>query len=602
MKKSVSKKIIQEAIKAELSKQPLNEGPLDMGILDAPSRAVGAVGNMFSNIGGQMKLGAINKQLDRTAQRIEVDWKKAEDVATKLASKMGSARNPQVRASGQQAAQNIQSAGSDIKNATNKLRAIASTGVDKSSGGAGVSGEESDFQDRVKTDEFGLQYVETPVERWVKSFGGDYQGMGKSEKNHMNRAFLDLRSAGINPFKVPKDKQALLMRYAMNRMEQIAATGEDPYPNFEHFEKVLGKKFADEMRKNAGTLDQEQDDDEKEGIDANEYGSEEGPNIPEFTEKLPLSPELKNFVKQLNAFAEKQGVRKDKRDEYFSFQLQKILPNLPEHERMIVQHWISQFGPKKAPVNHIGGGLQNFSAQQSQSAPQSQQNPVNPSQANTGAQTQPVPLVNKKGQLPGLPTGANTGMGTQPVPLVNKKPFTPSKEAPHVPPSQWDTLPQIKGKGDSGTPPANALKPSPIRAVGKPLPSLEMPAQQIGEPVQLPKMADFFGGDVKPASEEELAQLPVPPDEKSHLLQQASKDPGGKAWKELQKKYPSSPKKAPKELKLADAMPQPGQIPVQDMGDKVEAGSVDQPAFGPPPTDKDESKPARKRVSAKKKR
>lgn len=557
MTKIVNKKIIQEAIKAELDKELLSEAP--MGVFDAPSRAVGAVGNMFANIGGQMKLGAINKQLDRTAQRIEVDWKKAEDIATKLATKMQSSRNPNIKNSGAQAAKNIGSAGADIRNATGKLRSIAGQGADK--GNTTEAGEDNDpnFQTKMKKDEYGLDYMETPVERWVNSFGGNYQDLGKTKRNHMNQLFMELRSAGIDPFAVPKDKQALLAHYAMHRNSQIAATGQDPFPDFEHFEKVLGKKVADDIRKKS-------------------QAGQTQPAAPAapVDNAQQISPALMAYVNKARNFAKKQGVNPQMMDKWLADKLEKIknVPDLTEDDKDFINRLILKGGGQ--PTNAFGGGNFNQPPPAPATPPPAppkppQQGPaqVNPHQNNN--QVAPIPLTQKKGQLPVPP------------------PMPPQQQA------QKASVAQMKPQAAQAQ---QAVRATPIKAIGNPPPPMDLPKQEIGEPVQLqPKLADFFGGQTEPMDPK---QLPVPHSQKELDLQDLMKNPG--KWAEFKKKHPKSPQeeRKQKELSLKSLLPTPP--PMEDMGDEVQVGNVDQPAFQPPPADAKPTPAPKKKVSARKKK
>lgn len=281
------KKIIENAIKAELNKELVfSEGPAGQ-IFDAPSRAIGAVGNMFSNIGGQMRLGAINKQLDRVSNRIDKDWDEAEEIVTKLATKMSQARNPQVKQKAQAVAQNINSASTDIKNATGKLKAIAQAGADADPNGS--SSIDSKLGIKSVKDKYGFTTTESAVDRWIRSFGGDLRKMSKPEQGKMQKMFMDLVSAGIDPFEVPKDKQEMLRQYHNFRMAEIADKGKDPFQNYEHFEKVLGPEIADRIRKNDKGL---QSNNKKQEMD--DLASRIGPGAADQTRMAPAQPAAKS--------------------------------------------------------------------------------------------------------------------------------------------------------------------------------------------------------------------------------------------------------------------------------------------------------------------
>lgn len=244
--KNVDKKAIKAAIDAELKKELIVE--FGGKIFDAPARAAGAVGNMFSGIGGQMKLGAINKELTRVAKRIDDDWNAAEDVVTKLANKMSTAKNPNIQQKAAAVSQNLQSVSSDLRNASGKLKQMASSGADSAQPG----GNDINSKLGIKriTDKYGFSKDQSAVDRWIADFGGDLGRMSKPEQGKLQKMFFDLLSAGIDPFEVPKDKQEMLRQYHNFRMAEIADAGNDPFPNYEHFEKVLGPQVAEKMRQN----------------------------------------------------------------------------------------------------------------------------------------------------------------------------------------------------------------------------------------------------------------------------------------------------------------------------------------------------------------
>lgn len=326
--KKPSKKIIEEAIKSELLGEVIIEGPLGKAF-DAPARAIGAVGNMFSGIGGQMKLGSINKQLDRVASRVDKDWDEAEQVVTKLATKMSQSKNPQVRQKAQAVAQNVNSASTDIKNATNKLKQISQAGadVDQSSG----SSIDSKLGVRKIKDKYGFTTSENAVDRWISSFGGDLRKMSKPEQGKMQKMFMDLVSAGIDPFEVPKEKQEMLRQYHNYRMAEIADTGTDPFPDYEHFEKVLGPDVANKIRKNDSGL---QKNKKKQEMDS--LASKIGPGPADQTRMAPPQPQSNNQLqKNVAAAPAKEPVKQKSFEEMIDGA--QISDQLKDHVKTIFQ-------------------------------------------------------------------------------------------------------------------------------------------------------------------------------------------------------------------------------------------------------------------------
>lgn len=323
MTKKFDKKAIQEALKAELNKTVITEAPR---AFDAVKGMAAGVGNMFSNIGGQYKLGKINNQLKNTSDRIKIDWKKAEDVATKLATKLGSSGNPNIKRAGAQAATNLKSASQDIQKATGKLDQLAGSGVDQPGmdGGNLDLDPDNDTEWKQETDEFGNKITVSPVQRWIKSWGGDLNDLSKADHGRITKQFMNLKSAGLNPFKVPQDKVAAVLAQHEYRTAQIFQTGEDPYPNNEHLEQILGKGGASAQvqppqvkgNENGGLSDEdivdEDEQDNKLKAKASKSGRENEYILNKFAKALynkapnALKPQEKVYMNQVMDYVKKK--------------------------------------------------------------------------------------------------------------------------------------------------------------------------------------------------------------------------------------------------------------------------------------------------------
>jgi hypothetical protein len=384
--------------------------------------------------------------------------------------------------------------------------------------------------------------------------------MSKPELGHMNRLFMELRSAGINPFKVPKDKQSLLKQYNDYRMGTIAQTGKDPYPDYKHFEIVLGKKVADEMRKKNPTP--RQDDGEE------DISSEVPPP--------PPSKAMQSAKQKMQAPSAQTSPPKD-----------STKPSVNSYGHNIAGPYKGEYQPGNVPQNRFqkpGMAKPTSDAALAQGMAGNQAPPL---PQNFGGKKPMVQNPKAPGNAPPVPVSddqmqqtfgdLNQKMGQIQQQSNQKKPNAPAQSK-----VADASLNQMNPQ---------AVKASPIKQVGNQPAAMNLPDKENAEPVQLPKMSDFFGMPPQPATDDELAALPLPPeDQKTADLQQLMKDP--RKWDEFKNKHPA-PKKAKAGLSLSDAMPE---IPVQDNGKELQAGSVEQPAFGPPPS----STPNKKRVSSKK--
>lgn len=420
----VRKEIIQEAIRAELEKGTISEGPIgniassvaNMGVFDMPARVVGALGNTFSNMGGQMRLGSVGKQLKRTASRIENEWDKAEEIASKIADKMQSSKNPRVSSMGKQISSNIASADNDMRSAINRIENVANVTGDSSSDQYNTGDDfDEDLQVLTKKDRHGTSYLETPVDRFIKRFGGS-GNLGTVQRSHLERVFMELVSNGINPFKIDRDKIGKLQSYSEFRNRQIAETGIDPFPNNEHFIKVLGREKAAQLGKippklqrqasrymqrngmfstDIDDIDDADDVDDVEEIDEFE-NSDENESM---SSAMPNQKQIMQMMQALTAKNKKTGGTQKKPTEAQLQQMEKWLEKIMQNKTQ--SQSFSQALPQ-ASANQTGTTAPNAGAVKATPPPIPPQAPKNnaatqqaskPSQTSQGSQNQPAANV-----------------------------------------------------------------------------------------------------------------------------------------------------------------------------------------------------------------
>lgn len=298
--KKVSKTIIQEAISQELSKKVVNEK-----LTDIPSNIFGGIKNVASGLKGQYNVGKINSQLQRSAERLDKEWQSTVSTTEKAMHSMATSSNADVRASAQTVWKNLTSADGDVKKAIQKLKNTSATGVNRATepeqqGGSPANGalnlmdSEDDFAEIEKVTKHGTKYKEQSVDRWLKGLGLNPDKIGVHERNQANKLFLDLRMKGINPFRMSPEQVGELYSLSQVR-EQAMKTGQgDPFPNFEHFEKVLGKAAADDLRKKSQERLKKGLPAEESPSNQNMFASKEGPNqgVPasRFKQATPPAP------------------------------------------------------------------------------------------------------------------------------------------------------------------------------------------------------------------------------------------------------------------------------------------------------------------------
>ena len=230
----MKKSVIQEAIKDQIGNRAISEGPISsmkkagnwvakQRVFDPVARGTSAVGNMFANIGGQMKLGAVNKQLNRSADRIQDEWNKSSDVIADKAAKMMKSSNPRIKAAGDAVLTNKDNIDKQIDGASNQMKQIAKVGADQMSqpNQKGVSDIEKAIVPSVATDEYGNKYTEYGVDKWLKRMGINPHDIGKTQKNNYSKIFMDLVAANVNPMTVPADKQLPIIHFAASQYSAV---------------------------------------------------------------------------------------------------------------------------------------------------------------------------------------------------------------------------------------------------------------------------------------------------------------------------------------------------------------------------------------------
>ncbi len=238
----MKKNVIQEAIRDQLQSKVITERPIGQHrMFDPISRGVSSVGNMFANIGGQMKLGAVNKQLQRSADRIEDEWDSASDVIADKAEKLIKSKNPRVKASGNAVLNNKDQIDAQMDGAVKQIRNISSAGADVPGqpGQGNMSALEKSIAPRQATDEYGNKYTEYGVDRWLKRMGVDAHSIGKASKNQLSKLFMDLIALNVNPLEIPVDKQLPLVQYALSVYARMRSGEYQPHEAEQHLKDIV---------------------------------------------------------------------------------------------------------------------------------------------------------------------------------------------------------------------------------------------------------------------------------------------------------------------------------------------------------------------------
>jgi hypothetical protein len=259
MKKNFSRKVIQEALSQELSKGLINEK-----LSDIPSNIIGGVKNAVSAGYGAYNTGKITNQIKKSAERIGKEWDSTEQVVYKAIEKIDKSGNPQVKRTAQSIGKNFRDLGAEVRNVTTKMSNLSTVGVDSNPDAQaarqndpngpllnGLDDDPEDYKIQDKETKFGNKYKETPVQRWAKKLGMDTDKIGVHEWSALNKAFLEIRSAGANPFTMSPEQVDKMVRYERLRNSNIEKGIPDAYMGtFQHYDYIFGKKKADEMRKN----------------------------------------------------------------------------------------------------------------------------------------------------------------------------------------------------------------------------------------------------------------------------------------------------------------------------------------------------------------
>lgn len=241
--KKVSKQIIQEAIS---------------DILDIPSNVAAGVKNVASSGFGAYNSGKVSNQLKRAAERIGKEWKKTGENIKKPIAKMANSGNPEVKQKATSAINNLQSIDRDVDVIMKKMASAANSSLGSASNSSNKGGpllnpfdDPADFEDRETTTAYGNKQVETPIQRWVKQMGmgADTKKIGVHEWAKINKAWLEMRTAGINPFDMTPEEAERFLSYVRLRNKAIEAGQGDPYAGWnDHWDHIFGKNKANQMR------------------------------------------------------------------------------------------------------------------------------------------------------------------------------------------------------------------------------------------------------------------------------------------------------------------------------------------------------------------
>lgn len=597
----MKKSIIKEAIQSQLQSRVLNEGPLDAvkrgiaGIKNVPSAIKGGIAgvkNVASAGMGQFRLGSVNKKLDQAAERIQDEWNGASNAILDKGEKMEKASNPQVKKMGQVVLQNKEMLDNEVDTIANKIKQISQMGADQS--GAQHAPNASELEKMIAPkqvrDQFGNEFTEYGVDRWLKRFGIDAHGSGKTLKNHLSKLFMDLVSMNLNPLTMPLEKQQPMINYVKS-MEAFLQRGDISPQEFDKKLKKVVKKYV------------------KDGTAPPELSNQAGIGIKKNYPAAALEKAEKNLYKKLkNGEIDPESFQKQmaKLKEIMSGQADDgkasggaaaAAPvgksNIPAATQdMMVQSIMKQLETQAAADNRAMDAAQKKDLlEKVKKAVADASMQVKPgdvkgagklamdairSQIGGSAppQSPPPAAATPTGAIPGQPIV--TPPPAPPLPTSGK--FKASVQNPGKVPAK--PVPPIGSPAYSGPPGPNV--PTPQRK----------PVQQ--EPIPLTK--------VKPYSPTPKPELPLPPEEAGppHSLSSfmepqlaapkkkpgASMDPDVMLPQSLQKKRPVPT----------------GPLPVEDTGEEVQVGSEEKPGFGPgakPPEDPD--KKSKKKSKSKSK-
>lgn len=241
--KKVSKQIIQEAIS---------------DILDVPSNIAAGVKNVAASGYGAYNSGKVSNQLKRTAEKIGKEWKSTSNAIKKPVVKMHASGNPEVKQKAIAINNQFQSIDKDVATIMKKMASVDSSLGGGSGQSAGRGGpllnpfdDPADFEDRETTTAYGNKQIETPIQRWVKQMGmgADTKKIGVHEWAKINKAWLEMRTAGINPFDMTPMESEKFLYYERLRNKAIEGGQGDPYAGWnDHWDYIFGKNKANQMR------------------------------------------------------------------------------------------------------------------------------------------------------------------------------------------------------------------------------------------------------------------------------------------------------------------------------------------------------------------
>lgn len=566
--KKVSKTIIQEAISQELSKKVVNEK-----LTDIPSNIFGGIKNVASGLKGQYNVGKINNQLQRSAERLDKEWQSTVDTTEKAMHSMATSSNADVRASAQTVWKNLVSADGDVKKAIQKLKNTSATGVNRAAepeqqGGSPANGalnlmdSEDDFAEIEKVTKHGTKYKEQSVDRWLKGLGLNPEKIGVHERNQANKLFLDLRMKGINPFRMSPEQVGELYSLSQVR-EQAMKTGQgDPFPNFEHFEKVLGKAAADDLRKKSQERLKKGLPAEESPSNQNMFASKEGPNqgVPVSRFKQATPPAPADAAKPPLDFS--QELKSEPAAPAAPPQATPV-PAAPESPRI---------GPNRA--NRPAAQARNPNSQQAGSSLNDFKQVVADPEFHLTKQEieQVYNILSTKGLRPAflefkkLASIARSRPRIGNAPLVDKR--EPVQTTPNPPPAA--PPPAVQGVSSTPKPPNSGFEPAtPAAQASTPQAVATAPTVAVGGEEEEP--------DPIPLVSKKPNQMEVPlPPKSSNVVR--PKKPKKLVIPSVADTFSNDPRMG-------------GSLPVQDNGTEVQVGSPEVPGFGP----------TKERVSAKKK-
>lgn len=527
--KKVSKQIIQEALS---------------DILDVPSNVVAGVKNVASSGYGAYNSGKVSNQLKRTADRIGKEWKKTADTIKKPIEKMSASGNPEVKQKALSAINNVQSIEKDVSTIMKKMASVADPTLRGQSekGGALLNpfDDPSDFEDREITTAYGNKQIETPIQRWVKQMGmgADTKKIGVHEWAKINKAWLEMRTAGINPFDMTPMEAEKFLYYERLRNKAIEGGQGDPYAGWnDHWDYVFGKNKANQMRQKLAN---------HYGIPVSElrdFFGVPGSNPESTTTSTPTTSSAPTT--QGPATAREQ--RKAFRAELGAF------PDLPEKIERAILKLMREQGVEKAReafdrYKAMHAGVQARTAPAATSAQPATVSPPTP----TNSSAAPIAPPTTQTPPPSISHSEKAAVQSlQPKPQNPVLPKSPPESS--LSHSEKKAVQNLQPNNIDQN--RNAVKINPIQKVsGQPSVKVnqikqigDVPQSQSLPPVKqkpiaayAPKLTDFFSD-----------KLPVPPEEQQ-------------------------------------------KPPMLDKGSEIQVGDASNPGFGPPPETK-KKKPAKKR-------